>query len=110
MSDIIERLEEAASFFEQPPPPKGNPPAWPIQSMLRGAVSEIAKLRAETTSLRSYRDGLAENVTQLEARVEKLTAALTKCAKRLERACIHAGNDAETAAEAVAEYRTLTNG
>jgi hypothetical protein len=46
MADIVERLREATAFFEQPPPPKGNPPAWPIQTMTRDAADEIERLRA----------------------------------------------------------------
>ncbi len=39
--------------------------------------------------------------------IEQLRAALKRCADRLERCAIAAGNNAETAALAVKEYRNL---
>ena len=66
----------------------------------RTAERLIEILNAQDDNPRSWQREAAVTIAQLEA-------ALKECANRLERACRVVGNDDETAAAAVAKYRTL---
>lgn len=78
MSDIVDELNQAIAFFQQPPPPTATPPERPIDAILSDARARIITAEADVLGLRHNNEGLSKIQLELEAQNERLREAMDK--------------------------------
>ncbi len=80
--------------------------SWAEDSVNDGVRATIPTLKAVLATINSHA-ALLTQLRELRAANDRMSAALTECANRLQRCIAHSGSDKESAALAVEGYRDI---